>query len=148
MIDPTYRFSACRSRSPSFIAGDWSAVSISNATGNSTPQLSEQLHIPCELSDSQFSVCPSLFGSTDQGKRCFDFCSLTIFRGIAHRAVFVALSFVRSSRRQVLLTTLLPGLASSGLTSNRHSLLVRVDEVQGYQGGQVVPAQYGSVRCR
>ena len=37
-------------------------------------------------------------------------------------------------------STLLPGLASSGLTSNRHSLLVRVDEVQGYQGGQVVAA--------
>ena len=70
--------------------------------------------------------------------------SLTIFRGIAHRAVFVALSFVRSSRRQEQLTTLLPGLASSGLTSNRHSLLVRVDEVQGYQGGQVVPAHIQS----
>ena len=70
--------------------------------------------------------------------------SLTICEGIAHRAVFVALAFVRSSRRQVLLTTLLPGLASSGLTSNRHSLLVRVDEVQGYQGGQVVPARIQS----
>ena len=79
-----------------------------------------------------------------KGKRCFDGRSLTNCRGIAHRAVFVALSFVRSSRRQEQLTTLLPGLASSGLTSNRHSLLVRVDEVQGYQGGQVVPVRIQS----
>ena len=41
---------------------------------------------------------------------------------------------------------LLPGLASSGLTSNRHSLLVRVNEVQGYQGGQVVPAYTKRIR--
>ena len=149
VIDPSYHLAlvGCGQR---LIPDRVSSLRIAypRTTEKVPPSFRSELHTSCQLSDSQFSVCPSLFGSTDQGKRCFDFRSLTIFRGIAHRAVFVALSFVRSSRRQEQLTTLLPGLASSGLTSNRHSLLVRVDEVQGYQGGQVVPAQYGSVRCR
>ena len=149
MIDPTYRFSACRSRSPSFIAGDWSADSISEATGNSTPTAFGAA--PHSVRAFRFTVLGLSVAFRIDGPKVsavLTIVSLTICEGIAHRAVFVALSFVRSSRRQEQLTTLLPGLASSGLTSNRHSLLVRVDEVQGYQGGQVVPAQYRSVWCR